>query len=664
MNKSVLLAVDDKQDNLFVLEQLITEYFTECNVITAQSAEQGLALVKKTPPDVAVIDVQMPGMDGIEMCRCLKADRGTANILVILLTAHRTTPELKIRGLESGADDFITKPFHNDELIAKIRVMLRIRRAEDILREERDRLRGAVKERTEQLEAAESRYKILFNNASDAIFVREFEGQILDVNQIACEYLGYSREELLQMTVTDIVSPEQVSFVSERAEKLRKIGHLIFETAYKSRYGEIIPIEVSARVIEYMGKTVMLTIARDIRDRKKAEAEKAKLRTQLRQAQKMEAIGTLAGGIAHDFNNILFSIFGYTEMTIDMVTENSAARKNLMQVLKAADRAKNLVQQILAFSRESSQELRPLRIQPVIKESLKLLRASLPSTIEIRQDIDEKCGSVMGDSTQIHQIMMNLCTNAYHAMLESGGLLRVTLGETELGPDDTACYPNMKPGAYLKLSVSDTGHGMINETMERIFDPYFTTKDIDKGTGLGLSVVHGIIKSHKGHISVYSEPGLGTTFHICLPLIRKNTSDEQKPVSDTPLSGKGERILLVDDEEQIVKMEKLMLERLGYEVMTLTSSSEALNLFRMKPEDFDLVITDMTMPGMTGVELSKELMSIRQDIPIILCTGFSEIITEQKAKAIGIGEYVMKPVLKIEIARAIRRALGDKNITR
>ncbi|QTA87233.1 ATP-binding response regulator [Desulfonema magnum] len=662
MNKSVLLAVDDKRDNLFVLKQLIMEYFTECSVITAQSAEEGLALVKKSPPDIAVIDVQMPGMDGIEMCQRLKTDRTTAKIPVILLTAHETTPELKVNGLEAGADDFITKPFHNDELIAKIKVMLRIRKAEDILREERDKLRGTVKERTEQLEAAENRYEILFNNASDAIFVREFDGQILDVNRIACEYLGYSREELLQMTVRDIISPEQLPFVSERTEKLRKLGHLIFETAYKSRDGEIIPIEVSARVIEYTGKTVMLTIARDIRDRKKADQEKAKLQTQLRQAQKMEAIGTLAGGIAHDFNNILFSIFGYTEMTIDIVPENSPAQRNLMQVLKAADRARNLVQQILAFSRESNQELRPLRIQPVIKESLKLLRASLPSTIEIRQNIDEKCGSVMGDPTQIHQIMMNLCTNAYHAMLESGGVLLVSLGETELGADETIYYSNIEPGLYLKLSVSDTGHGMISETVERIFDPYFTTKEMEKGTGLGLSVVHGIVKSHKGHISVYSEPGMGTTFHICLPLVKKEPT-EQKPVSEKLLLGNGERILLVDDEQQIVQMEKLMLQRLGYEVTTLTSSSEALNLFRMKPENFDLVITDMTMPGMTGVELSKALMDIRADIPIILCTGFSEIITEEKAKAIGIDEYVMKPMLKSEIARAIRRTLGDKGGT-
>ncbi|MHC4457004.1 MAG: ATP-binding protein [Planctomycetota bacterium] len=387
--------------------------------------------------------------------------------------------------------------------------------------------------------------------------------------------------------------------------------------------------------------------------------ELARSERQLQQIDKIQAIGTLAGGIAHDFNNILFPISGYTEMSIDDTPENSEIRKNLEKVLKATGRARDLVEQILTFSRQSSQEYKPLRIQPIIKEAFKLLRATLPTTIEINQNIDSRCGATTGNPTQIHQVIMNLCTNAFQAMQDKGGRLEVNLSEVDIGADDILEKMGMKPGKYIRLGVIDTGQGMEPAVLARIFEPYFTTKDQGKGTGLGLSVTHGIVKSHGGDIKVYSEPGKGTKFHVYFPLI-DHVATEAAPVS-TQIAARGtEHILLIDDEAQIVQMEQQMLQRLGYHVTIRTSSVDALDTFRKQPHKFDLVITDMTMPDMTGMDLAPQLLKIRPDIPIIICSGFSEVITEDKVKSIGIREFIQKPIAINDLAMTMRKVLGNK----
>lgn len=398
-------------------------------------------------------------------------------------------------------------------------------------------------------------------------------------------------------------------------------------------------------------------IATDITENKIAIQEKERMQTQLQQAQKMEAIGTLAGGIAHDFNNILSPIIGCTEMSLEDVSAGTFIYENLQAVLKAGMRARDLVQQILTFSRQTDQELKPLRIQNIIKEVLKLSRSTLPSTIQIQQYISNQCSLVMADETQIHQIAMNLITNAYHAMEETGGKLHVTLKEIKLAADNLK-EPGMIPGPYVCLTVTDTGIGMQKSIAKRIFDPYFTTKKKEKGTGLGLSVVHGIVKEFGGHISVYSEPNQGTAFHVYLPAIKTMDEDVEIEAMEPALGG-SERILLVDDEDQVLRMVKQMLERLGYQVTAKTSSIEALEVFRDAPDQFDLIITDMTMPNITGVQLSRKLLAIRSNMPIIICSGFSETIDEQKAKELGIRGYVMKPVVKRELAEKVREALDS-----
>ena len=370
----------------------------------------------------------------------------------------------------------------------------------------------------------------------------------------------------------------------------------------------------------------------------------------------MEAIGTLAGGIAHDFNNILFAIIGFTELILEEVPDGSILRRNLDIVLSSAKRAKDLVSHILTFSRQSRQERGLISVVPIVKEGIKFLRASLPSTIEMRQFIDPESGSIVADPTQIHQILMNLGTNAGHAMRETGGVLEITL-ENVCGMDDQAASlaPEVVPGSYVRMTVSDTGIGMDKGTIQRIFEPYFTTKEKGEGTGLGLAMVHGIVRSYGGAISVQSEVGSGATFQVYFPSVEARPSQEGGAAESVPTGS--ERILYVDDEPAIVEMAKQVLERLGYEVTTRTSSLEALELFRARPNDFDLVITDVTMPDLTGLMLAQEMRSIRSKIPLILCTGFSELVSETRMESLGISELVMKPILKKDMAEAIRRAL-------
>jgi signal transduction histidine kinase/ActR/RegA family two-component response regulator len=407
-----------------------------------------------------------------------------------------------------------------------------------------------------------------------------------------------------------------------------------------------------------------LSTARDITERNQAEEEKKHMQTQLQQAQKMEAIGTLAGGIAHDFNNILGAILGYAEMVQEDSPPGSIVRKDIDQVVKASYRAKDLVKQILAFSRQDKTDQIPLQPGIIIKEALKMLRPSLPSTIDIQQDIDLEAGLILADPTQIHQVMVNLCTNAFHAMEETGGTLTISLKKKTLSPNDLANEPRVQPGNFVQLSIGDTGPGIVPEIQAKMFDPYFTTKEVGKGTGMGLAIIHGIAKSYKGFVTCHSGLGEGTVFHVYLPVIADPTLFEIETAHREIDQLGHERILFIDDEEILVEMGQAMLERLGYRVTVRRNSIEALNTFQNQPDQFDLVITDQTMPDMTGSDLARRMLQIRPGMPIILCTGYSSLITEEKAKIFGIKGFAMKPLAKKDIAALIREVLdGGKPLS-
>ena len=405
------------------------------------------------------------------------------------------------------------------------------------------------------------------------------------------------------------------------------------------------------------GRFVRLQIATDISRIKDLEKESLRIQSQLQQAQKMEAIGTLAGGIAHDFNNILSAVIGYTEIVLSDVAKGTSQYRNLMEVLKAGNRARDLVNQILMFSRQKEKELKPVCVSQVVVEALKLLRASLPTTIRIESNLSSN-SAVLADPTQIHQVIMNLCTNAAHAMRERGGLLKIDLHDIIPDFGLVEQHPQLSFGTYIKLSISDTGHGMEQNIVNRIFDPFFTTKDRGEGTGMGLAVVLGIVKSHGGAIVLDSRLSVGSAFDVYLPVIEKEAVADDIEKAIIP-KGTG-RILFVDDEKPLADLGFQILKRLGYDVSTRTSSVEALELFSAQPDKFDLVITDMTMPNMTGDELAAKILDIREDIPIILCTGYSERMSKEKAHAIGIKEFVLKPIIMSDLATTVRKVLDEK----
>ena len=384
--------------------------------------------------------------------------------------------------------------------------------------------------------------------------------------------------------------------------------------------------------------------------------EQQKTEDRLRQAQKMEAIGTLAGGIAHDFNNILTAILGYTEISFYKAEEGSTLQKNLQAVLDATDRARDLIKQILTFSRHNPEELAPLQIRSIVKEVLKLIRSSLPASIEIRQKITSKT-TIMGNATQIHQILMNLCTNAAHAM-PAGGILQVDLFDIELDYQTAAVIPEMEPGHYQKLVVSDNGTGIPRDVIRRIFEPFFTTKEQGQGTGMGLSMVHGIVKKHQGVITVYSEEGQGTTFNVFFRQIQ-NSKPKHVKTKAAVLTG-NEHILYIDDETVLAQMGKLILEPLGYKVTSCDDSVKAMELFQASPDDYALVVTDMTMPIMTGEQLGMQIMNIRPNLPIILCTGFSAVIDEDTALQKGFMAFLSKPITRKILTSTVRKIL-DQN---
>ena len=516
------------------------------------------------------------------------------------------------------------------------------------------------KKTRQALQESEERLRTIFETFPDPVTIIQAEdGRCIDVNSAFTRTTGWTFDEVIGKTAADLDiwhDPKQREKLTTGIAKHGRVENL--EARFRLKDGRLMTALMSAALIMLRNKPHILTITRDISELKAAQLEREQLRTRLVQAQKMEAIGTLAGGIAHDFNNILGAIIGYSEMALYDTQKGSMEHYNIAQVLKAGHRAKDLVKQILAFSRKSEQDKKIISLATIIAEVLKLLRASLPATIEIKQTIEPNLDAIFADPTQIHQVMMNLCTNSAHAMGDKGGILEVHLHNVNLDIKAAARYPELNPGPYVKLSISDTGCGMDSATLQRIFDPYFTTKEKDKGTGMGLAVVHGIIKGHGGGIHVESAVGQGTRFEILFPVIKRQIISETEELKALPTGN--ETILCVDDEQSLIELGRNMLQKLGYRVEARTLPFEAIEVFRAAPGKFNLVISDMTMPTMTGVSLAKKLMKIRPEIPVIICTGYSEQIDETRAKELGIKGFLMKPFTIRELSKTVRQVLDAK----
>lgn len=517
------------------------------------------------------------------------------------------------------------------------------------------------KQAEEELRESEARYRAISEYSHQAICIVDEQGKITWGNNKLLALGGYSREQLYGAeSFAGFIAPESIEFVIANFHKV--LAGEPYEHHYTFHF---VRGDGEKRLCEkYMmdfrnkhGKRNLIISMMDITDSQQAAAERRIMESQLFQAQKMEAIGTLSGGIAHDFNNVISAMIGYTEMAM-MEDDEKNRQDDLKQVLQACERASSLVSQILTFSRKSDVDKKPVNIGYIVKEAVKLLRATIPTTIEIKQHIDSRSMIVLANHTQIHQIIMNLCTNAAHAMRDKGGVIDIKLTPFEIALDSPLISLELTPGSYLKFEISDTGHGIDPVVMKRIFDPFFTTKGISEGTGLGLSVVYGIVKGHGGAITVDSIPGSGSTFTLYFPALQHQEAKEE--IVSQEIHRGNEAVLFVDDEPMLSVLGRGMLQKSGYKVTAFTDSVQALEMFRDNPDAYELLITDMAMPRITGIDLAREIWKIRPEMPVILCTGYSDLIDEEKAKQEGVRRFIMKPLRHRELARAIRDVLDEQ----
>jgi PAS domain S-box-containing protein len=750
-HRADILIVDDNPENLKVLGDFFSDQ--GFNVRIARDGRQALANASASPPEIILLDIHMPVMDGYETCTRLKASASLRDCPVVFLSALGETFN-KVRAFECGGADYITKPFNLDEVRVRVNNHLQASRL-----------------------LAESRagYRASFEQAAVGMAHLGMDGQFQAVNQCLCTTFGYTAAEFTARTLQDLVEPgtlldingaleavragqmvppvndilcytgardaiwcrftfslvtmpstgkqyigtiiENVSEYHESVEERRRLAAALEQSleayaitdaagitqyvnsAYESTFciarkdaiGSPLPLldrEADSAVASPIWQALAEggiwrdRITRTAGDGKPCIEEhtispirnaagavvnyvcvtrdltrQVRLEEQVRQSQKMEAIGTLAAGIAHDFNNLLAAIMGFTDLTMTELPEGHPAQSDLRQVLTAANHAAELVRHILAFGRKSTFEIRPLRLQAIAEEALKLLRRSIPPTIEIHCNADPHCRPILADTTAINQIFMNLCTNAYHAMEQTGGTLSIRISEVTLGEEPKQIGMDLNPGTYARLDVSDTGHGMETAVAQRIFEPYFTTKERGHGTGLGLATVHGIVTDLKGAIHVYSEPGNGSTFSVFLPIALEEAVSAD-PASSNPLGEPGtECILFIDDEPAICLLAERSLARLGYTAVTFTNPLLALDRFREQPGAFDVVVTDEMMPGLRGTQLLGELRAIRADIPVILYSGFAETLRNKASHPAAFSAYAMKPMVIPELTQAIRKVL-------
>ncbi len=638
MAKATIMIVEDDGIVATSIQQTLENLGYAVSAVIP-SGEQALQKVEECPLDLVLMDIKLKGqMSGTEAAHKI---RFQFNIPVIYLTAYSDNEVLE-KAKFSEPFGYIIKPFEEQELQSAIEIALYKHKMEKRLKESEQWLTTTLK------------------CIGDGVIATDTKGLITFLNPIAESLTGWKKAEAIGKPVEKIfhivneISGERCEDLVNKVLKTGKVFGLANETVLIPRDNENKRLigDSAAPIINERGEVLgVIIVFRDI-------TLERQMQEQLHHSQKMLSIGTLAGGIAHDFNNILGAILGYADLTLEDVPESSTAKEYAREIRRASIRAKNLVKQILAFSRKEVQSLKPIKLQNSIKEIITMLRSTTPTTIEIHQSIDEQCCTVQADPTQINQVLVNLCTNASQAMIDTGGVLEIGLKEEMLDKQHLQKHPHLQQGTYIVLSVSDTGTGIDPKIREKIFDPFFTTKGVGQGTGMGLAVVYGIVKSHGGAITVESTLGKGTTFHILLPRSGQQVAEAKETKGTLPRGT--ERVLLIDDEETLLAVGKKMLESLGYSVITTSNGTEAIELFKKEPGRFDIIITDQTMPHMTGFELAREIINIQPEIPIILCTGYSETVSEYKAKSTGIKDFVLKPMDRKELAVKVRTVLDNK----
>jgi len=623
MNSNAILVIDDDQLALSKVRELLSK--NGYTVFTAGSSKDALRLLQKKKISLVITDILIDKITGLDILSTVK--NKYFSTMVMILTGHEESLYI-LQALRLGADEYITKPFEPEEFLFKVKNCLE----RNTSRNEYIRLAAAVQQ------------------LAEILIISSREGKILYVNDAFTKISGYPKEKILGSSIFSLDFRQQLDTEEKlgfrETLKIGKVWKGIYTNQRKN--GSFYETEATTSpVFDESGSIVnIVTVERDV-------THVRELERQVRQSQKMEALGTLASGIAHDFNNILGAIMGYTEMSMENVPVGSYIHSNLKQILKSSNRASNLISQILAFSRAKKQEKKPVKIAVFILEALKMLRSTLPRSIDLKQKIKDRDATVLSDPTQLHQILINLCTNAAQAMPEDGGVISVAGKVIDFSKEQGAgCYfsEKIKSGIYYYLQVLDNGSGMEAWVLERIFDPFFTTKKAGDGTGLGLSLVHSLVKEHRGEIFVQSMPGEGTSVQLLFPLSTM-VSSQDTMVSSEVTSGKG-KILIVDDEKSLVEIIKQMLESLGYETVGFTDSRKALRNFQ-EDQSIDLVLLDQAMPHYTGIRLAEEMLAVRKDIPIVLTTGYMDAISEDDLREKGIRKIIYKPVRRRDLAMIV-----------
>jgi len=641
--QSKILIVDDEPRICDGLKTLLCTQNYE--VHTCCSGSAALNYLTKEEFDLVLLDISMGEMDGFQVID--RISHQNIDITIIIMTGNASI-ESAVKALRMGANDYLKKPFRSEELFSSVKNVLNQRE----LKRENELV-------TRKLNESEDKFRQIYNNILDVYYETSLDGIILEISPSIEKHSQYKREELIGKSFYDIfANSEDRDKLIEIINSKGMVRDYEIHINDKDETQHICSMNIEVIKDDKENPIKLVGIFHDITERKQAEDEKEKLKAQLQQSHKMEAIGTLAAGIAHDFNNILSGILGYAQLVEININNPEKAKKHTGQIVKGAQRATELVRQILTSSRQTEPEKYPVKISLILKEALKLLRSAIPSTIEIRENFDSKA-KILADPTRIHQVIMNLCTNAYYAMHKTGGILSVSLKETEVFEPDSIPGINILPGSYLKLEVSDTGPGMNPEVLKKIFEPYFTTKKVGEGTGLGLAFVLGIVEEHNGYIKADSELGKGSNFQVYFPVLNHQINSYPLENGENVLQRGTERIMVVDDDTGILTSTRELLEDSGYNVCAYSNGEDALKKFKKDPYQFDLIITDLTMPKMTGDELSVNILKIRDDLPIVLCTGYSENFTEDKALKLGIRKYVHKPVDSQSLFLLIREALDD-----
>ena len=662
-SKVKILTIDDES----CIRQSIRTFLEDYGflVLEAENGKTGIDLFYKERPDLVVLDLRMPKMGGLEV---LDALNGTFPDVPVVVASGTGNMDSLVQALHLGARDYILKPILDMEVLYhSIQKCLKESRIKKENRAYQERLEELVKERTLALEQSEQLYKAVFEYTGTAAVILEPDGTISMANSRFVQLAGMDLDDIQgKKKWTDFIAPQDVTALKNYIQAGEKhdgfTGMPIqYEAGFQDETDQIKYVYVSLGKIPGTRRLVMSLL--DVTEKKKAEKRWQGLEKQLIKSQKMEAIATLAGGIAHDLNNILSPILGYADMIMRATDPCTSTYQRSEKIRRASLRAADLVGQVLFFNRGENQEKQVFQLHPLIAEVIKLLQASIPATIQIIDQVEKKGGWVKADPTQIHQVLMNLCTNAYHAMEETGGTLTVGLRQQTLGPVDLMEYPNLTqgPGDYLVMNIRDTGCGMTKDILERIFDPYFTTKEDGKGTGLGLAMAYSIVQSLHGDILVETRPGGGSCFYVILPAVSQDRICSQKTGvrrTESQLGG-GEHLLLVDDEPDVVGMWMEGLELLGYAPKAFTSSQKALAYFKECHDQVDLVITDQTMPEKTGMEMAKQMIAIKKDLPVILCSGYAGHGTRKMVSDAGIKTFVMKPVTVETLSGEIQKLLSQ-----